>query len=54
MRYNLQHFAAAGRVATGFSKPYVAKYIASGTSVIYTGCRRLARGVKVSLSPEKC
>ena len=52
MRYNLQHFAAAGRVATGFSKPYVAKYIASGTSVIYTGCRRLARGVKVSLSPE--
>lgn len=52
MKINLQFFAAAGRVATGFSKPYVAKYIASGTSVIYTGCRRLARGVNVNVQPE--
>lgn len=50
-KMNLQFFAA-GRVATGFSKPYVARYIASGTSVIYTGCRRLARGVNVNISPE--
>lgn len=49
---NLQFFAAAGRVATGFSKPYVAKYISSGSSVIYTGCRRLARGVNVNIQPE--
>ena len=52
MKYNLQHFAAAGRVATGFSKPYVAKYIASGTRVIYQYCRRLARGVNVNVQPE--
>lgn len=49
---NLQFYAAAGRVATGFSKPYVAKYIASGTSVIYQGARRLARGVNVNVQPE--
>lgn len=52
MKINLQLFAAAGRVATGFSKPYVAKYIASGTSVIYQGARRLARGVNVNVQPE--
>ena len=52
MKINLQFFAAAGRVATGFSKPYVAKYIASGTSVIYQGARRLARGVNVNVQPE--
>lgn len=52
MKINLQFYAAAGRVATGFSKPYVAKYIASGTSVIYQGARRLARGVNVNVQPE--
>lgn len=52
MKINLQFFAASGRVATGFSKPYVAKYIASGTSVIYQGARRLARGVNVKVQPE--
>ena len=52
MKINLQFFAASGRVATGFSKPYVAKYIASGTSVIYQGARRLARGVNVKVHPE--
>ena len=52
MKINLQFFAASGRVATGFSKPYVAKYIASGTSVIYQGARRLARGVNVNVQPE--
>lgn len=40
---------AAGRVVTGFSKPYVAKYTASGSSVTYSNCMRLARGVEVSL-----
>lgn len=52
MKINLQFFAASGRVVTGFSKPYVAKYIASGTSVIYQGARRLARGVNVNVQPE--
>ena len=43
---------AAGRVATGFSKPYVAIYNASAGVVSYTSGRRLARGVNVNLSPE--
>lgn len=43
---------ANGRVVTGFSKPYVAKYTASGTNVTYTGARPLARGVDVDVSAE--
>lgn len=43
---------AAGRVCTGFSLPYVAKYSASGGTVTYTGARQLARGVNVNLQPE--
>lgn len=43
--------AVAGRVVTGFSKPYVAKYSASAGVVSYTECRKLARGVNVSLEP---
>ena len=43
---------ANGRVATGFSKPIVAKYEAEGTTVTYTGAMPLARGVDVTLSPE--
>lgn len=39
-------------VTTGFSKPYVAKYANSGTSVTYTGGMVLARGVDVSLEIE--
>lgn len=42
--------AAAGKVCTGFSKPYVAKYSNVGGVVSYSGCMQLARGVKVSLS----
>lgn len=44
--------AANGRVITGFSKPYIATYSASGTTVTYSGGMVLARGVSVSLSPE--
>ena len=42
--------AAAGKVCTGFSKPYVAKYSNAGGVVSYSGCMQLARGVSVSLS----
>lgn len=42
--------AAAGKVCTGFSKPYVAKYSNTGGTVSYSGCMQLARGVSVSLS----
>lgn len=52
MKYNLQFFAAAGRVATGFSKPYVANYSANGTTVTYSNAQLLARGVNVTMSPE--
>lgn len=40
---------AAGRVTTGFSKPYVALYASSGTTVTYSSCTQLARGVNVSV-----
>lgn len=43
---------ANGRVITGFSKPYIANYAASGTTVTYSGGMVLARGVSVSLAPE--
>ena len=44
--------AANGRVITGFSKPYVAKYAANGSTVTYSEGMVLARGVSVSLAPE--
>lgn len=44
--------AANGRVITGFSKPYVAKYSANGSTVTYSEGMILARGVSVSLAPE--
>ena len=44
--------SAAGKILTGFSKPYVAKYTASGSSVSYSDGQLLARGVSVSLTPE--
>lgn len=43
---------ANGRVITGFSKPVVATYSASGTTVAYTNFMALARGVDVSLDIE--
>lgn len=42
--------SAAGKVCTGFSKPYVAKYSNDGGVVTYSGIMQLARGVSVSLS----
>lgn len=45
--------AAAGRVTTGFSCPYVAKYTAgTGGAVTYSNGMRLARGVSVEINPE--
>lgn len=43
---------AAGKVCTGFSKPYVAKYAASGGTITYTSGQILARGVSATASPE--
>lgn len=43
---------AAGRVTTGFSQPWVAKYAASGTTITYSNAMELARGVSVSVEPE--
>lgn len=43
---------AAGKVCTGFSKPYVALYSASGTTITYSSGRVLARGVGVELELE--
>lgn len=44
--------SAVGKVITGFSKPYVALYIAEDGVVTYSSAQRLARGVSVSSSPE--
>lgn len=43
---------AVGRVATGFSLPWVARYAAEGNTVTYSDAQRLARGVNVSIDPE--
>jgi len=44
---------AAGKVCTGFSKPYVALYSASGNTVTYSSGQQLARGVSVSASADQ-
>ena len=44
--------SAAGRVCTGFSKPYVAKYANSGTTITYSNGQVLARGVSVKIEPN--
>lgn len=44
--------AAAGKVCTGFSLPYVAVYTNSGSTVSYSSGQKLARGVSVSVAPE--
>lgn len=44
--------SANGKVCTGFSKPYVANYSASGGIVTYSNARPLARGVEVDISPD--
>lgn len=51
LKYDLQTFAA-GKVCTGFSKPYVAKYNANAGVISFSGGRKLARGVSVELAPE--
>ena len=43
---------AAGKVCTGFSLPYVAKYAAASGTVTYSNGMKLARGVNVSIDPE--
>lgn len=43
---------AAGKVITGYSKPYVAKYSATGGTITYSGAQLLARGVDVSIEPD--
>ena len=43
---------AAGKVCIGFSKPYVAVYTNSGTTITYSNGQVLARGVDVSIEPE--
>lgn len=43
---------ANGQVITGFSKPVVALYSNSGSTVSYTGLTALARGVDVSMDIE--
>lgn len=46
-------YSAAGRVTTGFSKPYVAKYNENGGEVTFTNARVLARGVSVEVTPDE-
>ena len=43
---------ANGKVTTGFSYPFVAKYSANGGTITYSNGQALARGVDVTLSPE--
>lgn len=43
---------ANGRVITGFSKPYIAIYSNTGTTVTYSRAQILARGVEVNIELE--
>lgn len=44
-------FTKAGKVATGFSYPYVARYAANEGAITFSGAMELARGVSVNVSP---
>lgn len=44
--------SAAGKVLTGFSSPYVAKYASSSGVTTYSAGQVLARGVSVSIEAE--
>ena len=44
--------AAAGKVLTGFSLPYVALYAESNGTITYSSGQKLARGVEMTISPE--
>lgn len=52
MTLNSDVTLAAGRIGTGFSKPYVALYSAAAGNISYNNAQLLARGVSVDLSPE--
>ena len=43
---------AAGRVAIGFSKPYVADYVNNGGAISFANAQILARGVGVKVDPD--
>lgn len=43
---------AAGRVAIGFSKPYVADYVNNSGTISFANARVLARGVGVQIDPD--
>lgn len=45
-------FTEAGKVTTGFSYPYVAKYTATEGVITFSEGMELARGVSVQLNPE--
>lgn len=45
-------YSAAGRVCTGFSKPYVADYAAEQGQVSISNPMVLARGVEVNIEPD--
>lgn len=44
--------AAAGKVLTGFSLPYVAVYAVNNGTISYTNGQKLARGVSVTINAE--
>ena len=44
-------FTKAGKVATGFSYPYVARYAANEGAITFSSAMELARGVSVNVSP---
>lgn len=44
-------FTQAGKVATGFSFPYVARYAANEGVITFSNAMELARGVSVNVSP---
>jgi hypothetical protein len=45
-------YGAAGKVITGFSYPFVAKYAESSGSIVYSDIMELARGVSVDIQPD--
>lgn len=44
--------AASGKVATGFSQPWVANYAVTSGALVFSNAMELARGVDVSIEPN--
>lgn len=44
--------SAAGKVCTGFSKPYVGLYVNTDGVISYSSAQKLARGVSVNIDPN--